>query len=139
MDRQARRMMWSTGSRKRQSFTFIELLLSVSILSVGLVGIFAGFMYALKTLNKAEEQINLLKRLEEKIWEIEQEAKEKGGIERGKEEGEDWMVQVRAVEAEEEIDLSEDLNRVELRVWNASRENKGEELITLMRNVKEEK
>ena len=118
-----------------EGFTLIELLISVAILSIGLVGIIGGFIGSLNALQRAESRFCALEVLEAKIWELEEQARKEGGIETGEFEGDNWALEVTPVEPEEDLDLSEDLSEVELRVWsNTGREGEKVALVTLMRN-----
>ena len=121
------------------AFTLIELLISVAILSIGLVGVIGAFISSLNALQRTENRLSVLEVLEAKIWEIEDKARKEGGIETGELGGDNWALEATAVEPEEDLDLSEDLNKVDLRVWTTKdSHNEQTTLITLMRNITDE-
>ncbi|MCK4859626.1 MAG: prepilin-type N-terminal cleavage/methylation domain-containing protein [Candidatus Omnitrophica bacterium] len=119
-----------------KGFALIELLISVIVLSIGLVGCIAIFINCLNALQKTENRLCALQSLETRLHEIEEQVKEEGGIETGQSGGENWSLEASPVEAEEVLDLSEDLNEVTLRVWTM-KESHNEEvsLITLMKSI----
>ena len=79
-------MTSETGSNK--GFTLVEVLLAVSILSIGIVGVLRGYATSINALGIAQESANAVCLLKEKMLEIEQIALEQKGIETGRSSGE---------------------------------------------------
>ena len=174
MDKRAQEMMWLTGNNKRLSvigyrlsantetplpagrqgtpnteraFTFVELMVTVVILAVGLVLIIQGFITAADTLNTTKNHRIVMQFLGAKMQEIEAAAIIDNGIKRENSQGEffsetrnfTWNLEMVAVEESEDLDLSEDLNEVTLKVAWAERSSPRDlSLVTYMRNKKNE-
>lgn len=144
MDRKAQEMMWSIGSNK--AFTFVELMVTVVILAVGLTLIIQGFITAAGALNTTQNHRIALQFLENKMQEIEAAARIDKGVKRENSQGEfssetrnfTWNLEVVGVEEAEDLDLSEDLNELTLKVaWTERNSPRDLSLITYMRNKKE--
>ncbi len=132
------------GNRSR-GFTFVELMVTVVVLSVGLVFIIQGYMTAIDALNTAQIRLEVIPFLEAKMDEIETYAEENNGTIRTSSEGDffvdsreaTWNLDIVGVEEEEDIDLSGVLNEVRLKVsWQENNYAKDISLSTLLPNKK---
>jgi prepilin-type N-terminal cleavage/methylation domain-containing protein len=87
---------------KKRGFLLIELLVTIAILSGGLVLILAGFNSSLNALRTSQNIIRASEILEEKMWQLEQQAEEEEGIVAGEDEGEvngfSWVKEVLPLE-----------------------------------------
>jgi len=140
--------MPDTGRRTANaelSFTFVELMVAVVILSVGLIFIIEGFIVAAGAMNTSSVRIQLVPFLESKMYELELSAQENNGIERGASEGEflldsrsvSWGLEIFGVEKEEDLDLSDDLNEVRLNVnWQEKNFARKIQVLTYLKNKK---
>ncbi len=137
-------MTWLIGSNK--GFTFVELMVTVIVLTVGLVLIIQGFITAAGALNSMQNNIQAVRFLDAKMQELEASAGKDNGIKRGNSEGRfpfgakdfNWNLEVIGVEKEEELDLSEDLNEARLKVvWQEKGLPKDLSAATYLRNKKE--
>lgn len=73
--------------KNRKGFSLIELMIAVSILSIGIVLVLRSFLSSATTLNSMFSRIKAMQLLEIKMNELEQESNELGGItERGSQE-----------------------------------------------------
>jgi prepilin-type N-terminal cleavage/methylation domain-containing protein len=142
MGKKAATTMWLIGNRD-EGFSFVELMVAVVILSVGLVFIIEGFIVAAGAMNTSSIRIQLVPILESKMYELELSAEENNGIERGTSEGEflldsrsaSWNLEITGVEKEEELDLSDDLNEVKLEVsWQEKNLPRQIQVLTYLRN-----
>jgi len=129
-----------------RAFTFVELMITVVILAVGLVLIIQGFITAASALNTTQNHSLAMQFLESKMQEIESAARINKGIKRQGAEGEfssggrifTWNLQAISVEKSEGLDLGEDLNEVGLKVtWQERNQPKDLSLVTYLRNKKE--
>ena len=136
-------MMWLIGSNK--AFTFVELMVTVVILAVGLVLIIQGFVTATGALNTTQNRKAALQFLEAKMQEVEAAERIDDGLKRENSQGEfssetknfTWNLEVVAVEETENLDLSEDLNEVTLKVaWTERNSPRDLSLVTYVRNKK---
>jgi len=114
--------MLRTGTKR--GFTLIEIMFAVVILSFGLVLVLRSFAVALEGLQRSENVKVASYLLEEKMEEINEKAKEEGGIAKGTSSGEfdntdcKWGLNVW------QSDVDEDLNEVELEILWAEGKNK---------------
>jgi len=148
--------MWLTGSnsqlsvekslRAEHGFSFVELMVTVVILAVGLVSIIQGFITATNAFNTTQNHSVAIQFLEAKMQEIEASAKIDNGIKKGNSQGEfssgernfAWSQEVISVEKSEDLDLSEDLNEVRLKVsWQERNLPRDLSLLTYLKNKKE--
>lgn len=136
--------MWLIGNNK--GFTFVELMVALVILCTGLVFIIHGFITAAGVLNTTQNDVAAFQFLDAKMQELELAAKKDTGIKREDSEGDfssvergfNWNLEVTAVEKEQELDLSEDLNEVRLAVaWQERNQPKDLSAVTYLRNQKE--
>ena len=67
----------------RKSFSLIELMVAASILSVGIVLILRSFLTVISALDLTSNRIGAMQFLEIKMNELEQKAREEGGIDPG--------------------------------------------------------
>lgn len=137
-------MTWLIGNNK--GFTFIELMVTVIVLTVGLVLIIQGFITAAGALNNMQDNIQAVRFLDLKMQELEASAGKDNGIKRGNSEGKfssgakdfNWSLEVIGVEKEKDLDLSEDLNEVRLKVsWQEKGLPKDLSAAAYLRNKKE--
>ena len=137
--------MWLIGSKR--GLALMEVMVSVAIMSVGLVAIIQAFITAVGALRTAQNRVYARQILEDKMIEIEQELIEEGGVEPGSSRGEielgnrsfDWSLEISPVEEGEELDLSEELNESRLSVsWQEANRAKDVLLVTYLENKKEE-
>jgi len=121
-------------------------MITVIILSVGLVLVIQGFIIAAAALNTTQNRNIAMQFLESKMQELEASAIIDNGIKRGEAQGEfwkgsrnfNWNLEIIGVEKEGDLDLSEDLNEVKLEVaWQQRGQSKDSTLLTYMRNKKE--
>jgi len=121
-------------------------MITVVILAVGLILIIQGFITAVIALNTTQNRKIAMQFLESKMQELETSARINNGIKREDGEGEfsdgirdfNWRLEVIAVEKEEELDLSEDLNEVRLKVsWQEKNQPKDLSIVTYLKNKKE--
>lgn len=146
--------MWLTGNNvtdtsqcnQCKGFTFIELMVALVVLCTGLVFIIQGLITAAGVLNTMQNDIAAFQFLDGKMQELELAAKKDTGIKREDSEGDfsfaernfTWNLEVTAVEKEEELDLSEDLNQICLKVaWQERNQPKDLSAFTYLRNKKE--
>jgi prepilin-type N-terminal cleavage/methylation domain-containing protein len=166
-------MMWLTGSRKmlqasgfrlqaksytkhvacsmqslaQQGFSFVELMITMVVVTVGLVFIIQGFIVASNVLDTAQNYLRVIPFLDAKIQDIEASARINNGVDRHSDEGEfvflaknfNWNLEVVSTKQEGDPDLSEDLNEVSLKVsWQERNSAKDLSVVTYLRNKKEE-
>ena len=139
-------MMWLIGSNK--AFSFVELMVTVVILAVGLVLIIQGFTTVVGALNTMQNNIQAIQFLDTKMQELEASARINNGVKAPQsQEGKfsdgvrdfDWGLEVIKVEKEEDLDLSDDLNEVKLKVsWQERKIPKDLSIVTYLRNKKTE-
>lgn len=136
---------WMVRRQAPRGFALLEVMVSVAILSVGLVLVLGSFITAIGALQTSQNRIYAIQLLEEKMAEIEQEALQEGGTEPGRSEGEfvlkdrrfDWTLEVAPVEEKEDLDLSEELNVVRLTVsWLERGSSKDVSVVTYLGNKK---
>lgn len=140
---------------KRKGFLLIELLVTVAILSFGLVFILAGFNSSLNALGASQNIIRASQILEERMLEFQMQAAEEEGIIAGASEGERdgfrWMILVVPME-ETAIPVDESLwdediapvletvlSRVEFSLyWSEGIKERELSVVTYLRSKKEE-
>jgi len=129
-----------------RGFTFVELMITMVVVTVGLVFIIQGFIIASNVLNTAQNYLAVIPFLEAKMQDIEASARINNGVDRHSDEGEfaflaknfKWNLEVVGAKQEEEPDLSEDLNEVSLKVsWQERNSAKDLSAMTYLRNKKE--
>lgn len=137
------------GLRTKMGFTLIEIMVSVSILSVGLILILQGFAHCLNVLRIAEDNLKATLVLEDKMAEAEIEAKEDwnsvaGGL-RDSFKFEDlrckWELEMSAAEwdLEEPPEEYEELKEVKASLsWQEGKREGTIPLVTYMREPVEE-
>ena len=77
------------GSSGDKGFTFIEIILSVIILSVGIIAVHRVFIGSLAALNMIENRSQAERLLEKKMWEIGREVQEsETGLSKKQDQGE---------------------------------------------------
>ena len=83
-----------TGDRRlvtcdlKKGFTLIELMLAITILSVGMVGVLRAYSVSVSALEAGQESIEAVYLLKEKMAQVEKDASEEGGIPPGRWDGE---------------------------------------------------
>lgn len=131
---------------RKKAFTFVELMVTVVILMSGLILIIQSFVSAAGAFNTTQNYIQVLQFLDAKMQETESLARINNGLRREDSKGEfsfgprnfEWVLEVTGVEKTEELDLSEDLNKVILTVtWTEKNYPKKLSLETLVKNKKE--
>lgn len=140
---------------KRKGFLLIELLVTIAILSFGLVLILAGFNSSLNALRTSQNTIRASQILEEKMLRIERQAEEEEGVVAGVTEGQvngfSWVMSVEPLEEtampideslwDEEIapTLETVLSTVELSLrWTQAGKERELSVITYLNSKKEE-
>lgn len=73
----------TSGLYAREGFTLIEVLLTVSILAIGLTGVLRSYAAAVNVLGVSQENVDAVSLLKQKMAEIEQTALEEEGIQSG--------------------------------------------------------
>ncbi|NQT06347.1 MAG: prepilin-type N-terminal cleavage/methylation domain-containing protein [Candidatus Omnitrophica bacterium] len=105
-------------AKKRGGFLLLEVLVSITVISVGLVFIVRSFSSTTRAIETSGRLLKSVFLLEEKLWQFEAEGVIEKGTDRGpfeEEEGYSW--EVRAADAKEAP-----LNRVNLKVeWEGVR------------------
>jgi hypothetical protein len=121
-------------------------MITIVILAVGLVLIIQGFITATGALNTTQNYSVAMQFLEAKMQEIEASARINNGVKKQDANGEfssrmrnfTWNQEVAGVEKSEDLDLSEDLNELRLKVaWQERNIPKDLSVITYLRNKKE--
>lgn len=105
----------SKANRLARAFTLIELMISVAILSVGIVFILRSFLSNVSALDSGSNYIRALQFLDQKLVEVEHEIKREKGIELGTQQGEVmigarpalWTFQVLSLENEEKEEIKD--------------------------------
>jgi hypothetical protein len=151
MEKKAFTPLETIGRHKRDlvsltGFTFVELMVTVVILMSGLILIIQSFVTAAGAFNTTQNYIQVLQFLDAKMQETESSARINNGIIRDDSKGEfsfgprnfEWVLEVTGVEKSEELDLSEDLNKVTLTVsWIEKNNPKKLAVETYLSNKKE--
>lgn len=70
-------MILRTGSK---GFLLFEVVIALAILSSAIVLVIRGFMTSMKAIAVSEDNIKAVRHLEEKMWEIEDEAAKEGTL-----------------------------------------------------------
>lgn len=140
---------------QRKGFLLIELLVTIAILSFGLVFILAGFHSSLNALRVSQNIVRASEILEEKMLELEKQTEEEKGIIAGTSEGEidgfSWISSVvpleeTAVPADDSL-WDEDiapvletvLSKVELSLhWSEGTKERDLSVVTYLKSKKEE-
>lgn len=129
---------------KRQNpagFTLVELMVAVSILSLGIVLVSRSFLSAASALNSAQSRIEAVQFLEGKISLLEEKAKQEKGLsaEEGKEE--ETVINNRVSVYNSEIipleteGLEENINEARLKLtWKENNINKNETMGSYFKN-----
>lgn len=129
---------------KRQNpagFTLVELMVAVSILSLGIVLVSRSFLSAASALNSAQSKIEAVQFLEGKISLLEEKAKQEKGLsaEEGKEE--ETVINNRVSVYNSEIipleaeGLEENINEARLKLtWKENNINKNETMGSYFKN-----
>ncbi|MFZ5801374.1 MAG: type IV pilus modification PilV family protein [Candidatus Omnitrophota bacterium] len=127
--------MSRTGKGNNQGFTLAELMLSVVILSFGLVTIIGSFLVANRALNHSHNRLKAIEFLREKLFLLKVEALESGGLNPEEKSikvalaGRPavYKLEISPFTSVSDIDLSEELNLVKLSLgWKEA--NVGKEL-----------
>jgi len=135
--------MWLTGNKS--GFSFVELMITMVILCVGLVLVIQGFITAAAALNRTQNMISACSFLDTKMQELEATAKKNNGIKKDTSEGTfsakerdfNWNLDISAMEKDEEMDLSEDLNVAKLEVsWDEQNQPKDLAVMAYVKNKK---
>jgi len=145
----------------KKGFTLIELILAISVLSIGIVLILQSFMSMLTALDISANDILAMQLLEEKMSQLEQMAKEEDGIavleeqeeiRLGKRAGQ-WKAHVTALEPQPweelldeaeaemgfELEDKEELNKVSVSVsWQQTTKIRDTVLVTYLPAKKDE-
>ena len=136
----------SMQSLAQQGFTFVELMITMVVVTVGLVFIIQGFIVASNVLDTAQNYLRVIPFLDAKMQDIEASARINNGVERHSDEGEfaflaknfNWNLEVVSTKEEGDPDLSEDLDEVSLKVsWQERNSAKDLSVVTYLRNKKE--
>jgi len=137
--------MWLTGNKS--GFSFVELMITMVILCVGLVLVIQGFITAAAALNRTQNMISACSFLDTKMQELEATAKKNNGIKKDTSEGTfsakerdfNWNLDISAMEKDEEMDLSEDLNVAKLEVsWQEQNQPRDLAVSAYLKNKKED-
>ena len=86
MERKVQPMMLRIGNSR--GFTLVEVMLAVTILAIGIIGVLRGYATSVNALGVGQENIDAVCMLKEKMLEIEQIALEEEGISPGTSSGE---------------------------------------------------
>lgn len=126
-------MMLRIGSR---GFTLIEVMLAVSILAIGIIGVLRAYSTAVNALGVGQENIDAVCLLKEKMSEIERLVLEGEGISPGTSSGR-FEGELESFEWESVVKQSsvEDLNEVVITVSNKAKPRKFS-LVTYAENKK---
>ena len=108
-------MILRIGSDQHSGFTLVEIMLTITILTVGIIGILRAYATSINALEVSRDTVDAVCLLKKKMAEIEQAAIEEGGISPGSSSGrfEDefenflWKLEVKT-------GSMEDLNEVTL-------------------------
>lgn len=114
--------MTLTTGRSKAGFTLSELLLTLVILSFGLVTIVGSYITAASVLNSALNRIQAIEFLKDKLSKLTQEAIEKKGLDSQSlneqviinNRPSDYNLEISPLKASENLDLSDKLNLVRL-------------------------
>lgn len=106
----------------KKGFTLVELLISLVILSFGLVAIVGSFLVANRALSHSQNRLKAVEFLREKLFLLKQEALENGGLEPKEESLETkvgsracvYKLEIAPVAPGPDVDLSQELNLVKL-------------------------
>jgi len=80
-------MMFRIGSKLARGFTFIEIMLTVVILSIGIIGVIRAYIFSLDALGVSQGYIDAASLAEGKMIETKQVEIENGGLPQGRSEG----------------------------------------------------
>ncbi len=80
-------MILRIGSDQRSGFTLIEIMLTITILTVGIIGILRAYATSINALEVSRDTVDAVCLLKKKMAEIEQAAIEEGGISPGSSSG----------------------------------------------------
>jgi type II secretion system protein I len=118
-------------------FTLVELLVTVSILTIGVISVLRSFLSVSGAFSRSNNLFNAAWYLEKKISDIEEEAIKEEGLEAGREEGEfniegrrfSWLMDI------EELEEEQNLTRLFLEVaWREGNQERNISLITYLEN-----
>jgi len=71
----------------KKGFTFIEVMLTVVILSIGIIGVIRAYIFSLDALGVSQVYIDAVSLAQDKMIEVKQVEIENGGLAQGKSEG----------------------------------------------------
>jgi prepilin-type N-terminal cleavage/methylation domain-containing protein len=141
--------MWLIGSsystEYERGFTFVELMITVVILLVGLVAIIQGFIIATGALNTAKNHILLVPFLETKMQDIEAASRREDGLKKIDSKGEfsfdarnfAWNFTLGEIQNNNTADLNEELKEAKLEVsWQERNQPRNLSLVTYLKNKK---
>ena len=130
--------------KKDSGFSLVELMIAVSILSIGIVVVLTSFLNSASLLDSLQNRIMSVNLLEVKISDLRQKAIEEGGVEPDSSQEEialgnrsaTFKLEIQPLDVEE---LKDYINEVKLSLsWQEGNKNKNESLVTyLPRPVKE--
>ena len=80
-------MILRIGNNQHSGFTLVEIMLTITILTVGIIGILRAYATSINALEVSRDTIDAVCLLKEKMAEIEQTAIDEGGISPGSSSG----------------------------------------------------
>ena len=73
-------MILRIGSSQGSGFTLVEIMLAITILTIGIIGVLRAYVTSVNTLEAGQDSIDVVCLLKEKMAEIEEVAIKEGGI-----------------------------------------------------------
>ncbi len=124
--------------KKRSGFSLVELMIAVSILSIGIVVVLTSFLNSAYLLDSLQNRIMSLNFLDAKISDLRQKAVEEGGVEPDSSQEEialgnhsaTFKLEIQPLDDE---GLKDYINEVKLSLsWQEGTKNKDESLVTYL-------
>jgi len=124
--------------KKRSGFSLVELMIAVSILSIGIVAVLTSFLNSASLLDSLQSRIMSVNFLEARISDLREKAVEEEGVEPDSSQEEialgnrsaTFKLEIQPLDVEE---LKDCINEVKLSLsWQEGNKNKDESLVTYL-------
>jgi len=97
-----------SGIGSKRAFTFVEVMIAVTILAVAMVVVIRGYASMINTLEASDYSIESVSLLKEKMFEVREEALKEGNLTPGTKNGKAVRLIASSLHVDEEIEESED-------------------------------